>query len=65
MNGYIFVNGVEIYKINTKNSGINAAALCLSNISKYFPADIIKKSGLSGFVFDFSIDFDNIDVDDI
>ena len=45
-NGYIFVNGVDIYKINTEDSQINAAALCLSNIPKHFPADIKKKTGL-------------------
>ena len=45
-NGYMFVNGVDIYKINTEDSQINAAALCLSNIPKHFPADIKKKTGL-------------------
>ena len=49
--GYIFNDGVEVYKINTKGSKINAAALCLRNNSKCFPADIKKIFGLSGYVY--------------
>ena len=35
-NHYLFVNGVEIYKFKAKDSDINAAPLCLGNISKDF-----------------------------
>ena len=41
---YIFANGVEIYKFESKYSEINAAPLCLGNISKDFSVDNIKKS---------------------
>ena len=33
-NSYLFVNGTEIYKFNTKDSEIVATSLCLGNISK-------------------------------
>ena len=36
VNSYIVVNGVEIHKFQTKDSEINAAPLCLDNISKTF-----------------------------
>ena len=31
---YLFVNGVEIYKLKSKDSEINASPLCLVNVSK-------------------------------
>ena len=39
--------------------------LCVGNISKDFSVDNMKKSGLNGYVYDFSVDFDAIAVDDI
>ena len=36
VNSCIVVNGVEIHKFQTKDSEINAAPLCLDNISKTF-----------------------------
>ena len=33
-NRYLFVNGIEIYKIKAKDSEIVATPLCLENISK-------------------------------
>ena len=62
-NGYIFVNGLEIYKFKAKNSEINAAPLCLGNVSKDFSVDNMKKTGLYGYIYDFSVDYDSIDVD--
>ena len=46
MNNYLFVNGTEIYKFNTKDSETVAAPLCLGNISKDWSIDNIKKRGL-------------------
>ena len=46
VNSYIFVNGVEIYKFKAKGSEINAAPLCLGNVSKTFSASNMKKTGL-------------------
>ena len=36
VNSYTFVNGVEIYKLKAKDSEINAAPLCLGNVSEDF-----------------------------
>ena len=64
-NGYLFVNGTEIHKFKPKDSEIVATPLCLGNISKDFLVDNIKKTGLNGYVYDFSVDYDAIAVDDI
>ena len=64
-NSYLFVNGKEIYKFKAKYSGIIATPLCLENISKDFSVDNMKKTGLNGYVYDFSVDYDAIAVDDI
>ena len=65
VNSYIIANGVEIYKSNTKHFEKNAAPLCLGNISKDFSVDNMKKSGLCGYVYDFLVDYDSINADDI
>ena len=62
---YLFVNGTEIRKFKAKDSEIVATPLCLGNISKDFSVDNIKKTGLNGYVYDFSVDYDAIAVDDI
>ena len=62
---YLFVNGTEISKFKTRDSEIVASPLCLGNISKDFSIDKMKKTGLSGYVYDFSVDYDDIGVDDI
>ena len=64
-NCYLFVNCAEIYKFRAKYSESNAALLCLDYISKDFSVDNMKKTGLHGYVYDFSVDYDNIDVDEI
>ena len=37
----------------------------LRNISKDWSADNMKKTGFNGYVYDFSVDYDATDVDDI
>ena len=37
----------------------------MGNISKDFSADSMKKTGLNGYVYDFSVDYNAIAVDDI
>ena len=64
-NSYFFVNGTEIYKFKSKDSEIVATQLCLGNISKDWSIDNMKKKGFSGYVYDFSIDYDATDVGDI
>ena len=64
-NSYLFVNGTEIYKFEAKDSEIVASPLCLGNISKDWLIDNVKKTGLNGYVYDFSVDHRAVDVDDI
>ena len=64
-NSYLFVNGTEIHKTKAKDSEIVATPLCLGNISKDLTVDNLKKTGLNGYVYDFSVDYDAIAVDDI
>ena len=39
--------------------------MCLGNISKEFSVDSMTKTGLNGYVYDFSVDNDAIAVSDI
>ena len=64
-NIYLFVNGTEIYKFNAKDSEIVATPLCLGNVSKDWSVDNMKKAVFNGYVYDFSVDYDAIAVDDI
>ena len=48
-----------------KDSKIVAAPLCLGNVSKDWSVDNMKKSGFNGYVYDFSVDYDPIAVDNI
>ena len=64
-NSYLFVNGTEIIKFKAKDSEIIASPLCLGNISKDWSTDNMKKTGLTGYVYDFSVDYNAIAVDDI
>ena len=62
---YLFVNGVKIIKFKAKDSNIIANPLCLGNISKDWSVDNMKDTGLNGYVYDFSVDYDATSVDDI
>ena len=42
-----------------------ASPLCLGNISKDWSKDNMKKTGFTGYVYDFSVDYDDIKVDNI
>ena len=64
-NSYLFVNGTEIIKFKAKDSEVVPDPLCLGNISKDWSTDDMKKTGFHGYVYDFSVDYDFIDADDI
>ena len=64
-NSYLFVNGTEIYKFKAKDSEIVATSLCLGNISKDWSVDNMKRTGFNGYVYNFSVHYDAISVDDI
>ena len=59
-NSYLFVNGIEITKFKAKDSEISTYPLCLVNISKDWSVDNMRKTGLKGYVYDFSVHHDAI-----
>ena len=61
----LFVYGTEIIKFKSKDSEIVASPLCLGNISKDWSTDNMKKTGLTGYVYDFSADYNAITIGDI
>ena len=65
VNSYLFANGTEIIKFKAKYSNIIATPLCLGNISNDLSVDNLKDTGLNGYVYDFSVDYDSTDVNDI
>ena len=64
-NSYLFVNGTEIYKFKAKDSKTVASPLCLGNISRDCSTNNMKKTGFNGCIYDFSVDNDATDIDDI
>ena len=62
---YLFVNGTEIIKFKAKYSEIVATQLCPENISKNWIVDNMKRTGFNGYVYDFSVDYNAIVLDDI
>ena len=64
-NSYLFVNGTEIYKFKAKDSAIVASRLCLGKISKDWSTDNMKKTGFTGYFYDFSADYNTVTLNDI
>ena len=64
-NSQLFVNGIEIIKFKAKDSETLASPLYLGNISKVWSIDHMKKTGFNGYVYDFSVDYNVTDPDDI
>ena len=64
-NSYLFVNGKEIHNFKTKDSAIIATPLSLGNISRDFSRDNMKKTGFKGHVYDFSVDYRAIPVENM
>ena len=64
-NSYLFVNDTEIIKLKAKHTAIVASPLCLGNISKDWSTDNMKKTGLTGYVYGFSADYNAITIDHI
>ena len=64
-NSYLFVNGTEIHKFTAKDPEVVPNNLCLGNASKDFWASNMKKTGFNGYIYEFSVDYDAINVDDI
>ena len=66
-NSYLFVNRAIIYQFKAKDYELVAYPLSLGSISKGFSVDKRNKTGLNGYVYDFSVGFGsiNVNVDDI
>ena len=64
-NSYLSVNGTEIYKFKAKDSEILVGPIYLGNISKDCLVDNMKRTGFTGYVYDFSVDYEAIAVVDI
>ena len=47
----------KIVKFKAKDSEIVASPICLGNISKDWSTDNMKKTGLNGYVYEFSVDY--------
>ena len=62
-NSYLFVNGTEMYKFKAKDCSIVPSPVYLGNISKDLSTDNKKKTGFSGYVYDFSVDYKAIAVE--
>ena len=64
-NSFLFVNATKIYQFKAKDPEIKRYPLCLGNISKDFTAFNMKRTGLSGYVCKFSVDYNIIDSSNI
>ena len=62
-NRYLFVNGTETIKFKAKDTEIDSNPLCLGNISKVWAVYHVERTGFSGCVYDFSVDYDATVVD--
>ena len=64
-NSYLFVNGTEIWKFKANDSEILVRPICLGNIWKDWSVGNMKKTGFTGYVYDFSVNYGAIAVNDI
>ena len=56
-NSYLFVNGKVIINFKAKNFELVPYPLCLGGLSKDFSPANTHKTGLSGYIYDFSVDY--------
>ena len=64
-NSYLFINGTDIIEFKAKGSEIAATPLCLGDISKEISVNNLEKTGINGYVYDFSTDYNATTIDDI
>ena len=64
-NSFLLVNATKIYQFKAKDSEMKKYHLSLGNISKDSRANNMKKAGLNGYVYEFSVDYDIIDTSNI
>ena len=63
-NSYLFINGKEIAKFKGKDSEFVASPLCLGTISKDWSTNNMKKTGLNGYVYEYNVDYNNLNITD-
>ena len=56
-NSYLFVNGREELKFETKTDQLVKENLCLCNLSRYWTKDQSTKTSLYGNIYDFVVDY--------
>ena len=56
-NSYLFFYSKEIINFKAKDSEIVPYPLCLEGLSKDFAVGYMRATGLTGYVYDFSVDF--------
>ena len=64
-NSFLFANVTKIYRFKAKSFEIKPYPLRLENISRYFTANNMKKTGLNGYVYNFSVDYNIIGTSNI
>ena len=64
-NSYLVVNEKEIITFKAKYSEIITFPLCLGNISKDFDFSYMRTTGMGGFIYDFSVDYNAVANDKI
>ena len=62
MNSYIFLKNLDICKFKEKGSKIILASLFSGNVSKDSSINNMKKTGWYRYYYDFSFNYDSIDV---
>ena len=63
--GQVVTYLLMVQKFKAKDSEILVGPICLGNISKDWLVDNMKKTGFNCYVYDFSVDYYPIAVDDI
>ena len=63
-NSFLFVNATKIYQFKAKDSKLKKYSICLGNLLGDFSANIMKKTGLNGCVYNFSVDYKTFDTSD-
>ena len=61
----LIFNGTEFHKFTAKDSEIVPNNLSLGNVLKDVSAGNMKKTGFNGYIYDFSVDYNWIDVNHI
>ena len=64
-NSFLFINTTKKYLIKAKDSEIKKYFLSLRNILKDFTGNNMKKPGLNGYVYKFSVDYNIIDTSNV